>query len=471
MTDTQYKFYKGTLANNSLPAAQQAKVENGGIVLSVDDKDSPTFGRMYFRNPFGTAYDKDGAFIEVGTNVSHVDVKGALSVDDGAIISGFTEINCPNTSALGVNGDSEFTGNIIVYDNPVTITNNDQTVSINYNVISFTNQSNNASATISTQGPININATDAVFSGSVIVNTRVNTDNIYPKTTDGTISLNSAVDISDGLTVGADSTVTGISTVGTRVSIGDEVAPAVDYQGTNVFASGVHVWHNSSSSSGAYGVSIVGATDASGGGVYPQIRVYDGTSNNVCSIDMNGRYGNITASGNIESNTMSTNRITAVSGSSVVRLEMPDTVFGSYSGANTQINDGVINTNRVVYCPGIIPPSTASYSIGSPTMSWYQIFLDRRMVHTITGSSGSIYWTAGLGLYDAKVTCHSGSNVTHYLCRMNIPYDNEEYETPIGTSGFLKYKLSNNSLSVSATHSSASVDSIEIISYGVKLVN
>ena len=54
-------------------------------------------------------------------------------------------------------------------------------------------------------------------------------------------------------------------------------------------ASGVHVWHNKGA--GVYGVSILGAVDA--GGVYPQIRVYDGTPNNVCKVSINGEFGDI----------------------------------------------------------------------------------------------------------------------------------------------------------------------------------
>lgn len=302
---TQYKFYKTTCTADNIDTTSATKnplkldeVENGGIVLAVDNtSSSPNFGRMYFKNPFGTAYGKDGKLFEVGTNVSTLRVNGLTYdtfvkpdqieiVDQNANES--VIISKGNIQFANINENANGT---ISADANLTLNSTNANIALNSNSPNANITLNSSTLTIT--GSIIGNIT---FNGDITTNTRVNTDAIYPKTTGGTINLNSAVNISDGLTVGADLTVTGINTVGTRVSIGDVVAPAVDWQGDDVSASGVHVWHNSDNA--AYGVSIVGATDASGGGVYPQIRVYDGTAN-TCTIDMNGRYGDIKVSRNI----------------------------------------------------------------------------------------------------------------------------------------------------------------------------
>lgn len=456
MSKTQYKFYKTTCTAGNIDTTSATKnpfkldeVENGGIVLAVNDTSDPNFGRMYFKNPFGTAYDTDGKLFEVGTNVSTLNVNGNATVGGGdivlkdAIIRSTTESGAVRRILIGTkpsgNGPIEQLSRIEFNSQNVTMSGN-VTVSDNLYVGQIAGV-DNRSITVGSAVYFNEDVSfdqDVNIGESLVVGVGINTNDLVVGTGDS-----------------------GILTVNGELysKINNVNQFYVDSNGT--YVKGPLTVDNAIGANGT--ITSTGGSGFSTNKGYAIWRPNQGGgATRTFSVDVDG---------NIESNAISTNRITTVPGSSVVRVEMPDTVFGSYAGGNTQINNGVINTNRTIYCPGIVPLSTASYSIGSPTMSWYQIFLDRRKIITINSSSASISWTAGLGLYDAKVNCHAGSNVTCYLCRMNIPYVNEEYETPIGPSGFLKYKLSNNSLFVSATHSSASVDSIEIISYGVKLVN
>jgi len=317
---TQYKFYKTTCTAGNIDTTSATKnplkldeVENGGIVLAVNSKSDPSFGRMYFKNPFGTAYGKDGKLFEVGTNVSTLNVNGNATVGGGdivlkdAIIRSTTESGTVRRVVIGTkpsgSGPIERLSRIEFNSQNVTMSGN-VTVSDNLYVSQIAGV-DNRSITVGNAVYFNEDVSfdqDVNIGESLVVSVGINTNDLAVGSGDsGLLTVNgelySKINNVNQFYVDSNGTYAkGPLTVGTRVSVGDGVAPAVDWQGDDVSASGVHVWHNSDNV--AYGVSIVGATDASGGGVYPQIRVYDGTAN-TCTIDMNGRYGDIKVSRNI----------------------------------------------------------------------------------------------------------------------------------------------------------------------------
>lgn len=474
---TKYKFYKTTCTAGSIDTTSATKnpfkldeVENGGIVLAVDNtSNTPNFGRMYFKNPFGTAYDTDGKLFEVGTNVSTLNVHGINS----------------SSSDLG-NGRIRIesaTYNTCIYPDQMYIKDKsaNESVVISKGNIQFTNANSNANGTISADANLTLNSPGAnltlnsstltitgsvignnnniTFNGSITTNTQVNTDNIYPKTTNGKINLNSAVDISDGLTVGADLTVTGINTVGTRVSIGDVVAPAVNWQGNDVnSASGVHVWHNKSAK--VYGVSIVGATDA--GGVYPQIRVYDGTPNNVCKVSINGEYGDIKVSRNISAD-------------------------GAVNASNFRISSGgtvvSFNSNGSHQLQGTLAPVPyRGLDIGSS--NYYITNLFSEHIYSKKGSlitftpSGTTYTSdsssVGTGLLAVFITVGQNNDKTYEITMFIPAVDSPYYYDFRGESGdgaWVKAKISNNRLILDITALSAIYPVSNVAAYQILRVS
>ena len=140
MSNTQFKKYKSTCivggvsTTGTLNPAGISDAENGGIILAVDNKTTPTYGRMYFKNPYGTAYGTDGAVFEVGTNVSHIDVSGDASIGGNVHTSGDVEV-------ISDGGASTV---------KVTYNGGNQTATVSYNEIGFTAQSDSdANGTIS----------------------------------------------------------------------------------------------------------------------------------------------------------------------------------------------------------------------------------------------------------------------------------------------------------------------------------
>lgn len=77
MADIQVKLYKTKIESDGTPKGV-SNAENGGLILAVNDKYSPSYGRIYFKNPYGGDYGTDGAVFEVGTNVSKLDVYGSF---------------------------------------------------------------------------------------------------------------------------------------------------------------------------------------------------------------------------------------------------------------------------------------------------------------------------------------------------------------------------------------------------------
>lgn len=473
MSKTQYKFYKTTCTAGNIDTTSATKnpfkldeVENGGIVLAVNDTSDPNFGRMYFKNPFGTAYDTNGKLFEVGTNVSTLNVNGINSSSSD-----------PGNGRIRI---ESATYNTCIYPDQMYIEDKsaNESVVISKGNIQFANANSNANGTISADANLTLNSPGAnitlnsstltitgsvtgniTFNGNITTNTQVNTDKIYPKTTGGSIGLNSAVDISDGLTVGADLTVTGINTVGTRVSIGDGVAPAVNWQGDDVSASGVHVWHNSDNV--AYGVSIVGATDASGGGVYPQIRVYDGTTN-TCTIDMNGRYGDIKVSRNISADG-------AVNASNF-RISSGETVVSFNSNGSHQLQGT------------LIPVPNRGLDIGSSDHYITNLFSEH--IYSEKGSlinftsSGTTYTSTsssvGTGLLAVFITVGQNNDKTYEITMFIPAVDSPYYYDFRGASGdgaWVKAKISNNRLILDITALSASYPVSNVAAYQILRVS
>ena len=145
MANTQYKFKKSTFSysGTSEVVAGSDKIENGDIVIALDDKNSPQTARMYVKNPFGAAYGTDGDLFSIGTDVD------SLTTTKGVEVG----------THLRVKGTSKFDGEI---DTDSTIKLTDQQANksndITSNSISFTGQSNDNAATISSDKSLTFNA-------------------------------------------------------------------------------------------------------------------------------------------------------------------------------------------------------------------------------------------------------------------------------------------------------------------------
>lgn len=107
---SQFKQYIDTINSTTELPGGDAEVENGGIVFAVDNKNTPTYGRLYIKNPFGGAYETNGTLFEIGSNVSKLNVHG-----NAAVSGKITTLSLEVTNNIGTQStlvDSLYVSNI-----------------------------------------------------------------------------------------------------------------------------------------------------------------------------------------------------------------------------------------------------------------------------------------------------------------------------------------------------------------------
>lgn len=477
MSKTQYKFYKTTCTAGNIDTTSATKnpfkldeVENGGIVLAVNDTSDPNFGRMYFKNPFGTAYDTNGKLFEVGTNVSTLNVNGINSSSsdpgNGRIrIESATYNTCiypdqmyikdksANESVVISKGNIQFTnenadasatieaeGQLTLkssFDNVLLNASGD--VNIQADKIDFTGDIGSSNQRVANVFVVNIDASESISSATNSTNS-TKTNEIESLSAEG-INIKSPVTASNGV-INGKLNIGSASSVTNRVIIGPGA-----YVYNNTDYNGIRLTHQSADNPG---IIITGG----GPDLQPKMILYD--QNSAESIVMNGHTGSITVSNSAE-----------VGGLKI-------------SNGYTVV---LFQKNGIHQMQGSLSPvSGRSLDIGGSNSYIHNLFSEH--IYSKKGSlitftpSGTTYTSdsssVGTGLLAVFITVGQNNDKTYEITMFIPAVDSPYYYDFRGESGdgaWVKAKISNNRLILDITALSASYPVSNVAAYQILRVS